>query len=312
MEDEGALDLGLIFGMAEFNRQVWRIRKVDHLDAGVDLQPLPTVSRKVGELEARLGTPLLIRTTRRLSLTEAGTAYVAAVRRILEEVNEAERMAAGEFITPRGELVLTAPVLFGRLHLLPLVTEFLDAYPEIDVRLVLSDRNLHLIDDHVDIAVRISPLPDSSMIATRVGSMRTVVCASPRLLSIHGYPKTPDELAGMPCVGFDMLAARSNWVFQGRGAKAAIQVKVRPRLIISTAEAAVWAAVQGVGVTRVLHYQCAQAVSDGKLEIVLPAYEPAPLPIHLLHAERGTLPLKMRVFLDFAAPRLRERLDHLS
>ena len=273
--------------------------------------PLPTVSRKVSELEAHLGTPLLIRTTRRLSLTEAGTAYVAAAKRILEEVNEAERMAAGEFITPRGELVLTAPMLFGRLHLLPIVTEFLVTFPEIDVRLVLSDRNLHLIDDHVDMAVRIGALPDSSMIATRVGSMRTVVCASPEFLGTHRYPRTPEDLSDMPCVGFDMLAARSNWVFQGRGAKAAIQV-VRPRLITSTAEAAVWAAMQGVGVTRVLHYQCAQAVSDGKLEIVLPVYEPAPLPIHLLHAGRGALPLKMRAFLDFAAPRLRERLDHLS
>jgi DNA-binding transcriptional LysR family regulator len=274
--------------------------------------PLPTVSRKVSELEAHLGTPLLIRTTRRLTLTDAGTAYVAAAKRILEEVNEAERMAAGEFITPRGELVLTAPMLFGRLHLLPIVTEFLVTFPEIDVRLVLSDRNLHLIDDHVDMAVRIGALPDSSMIATRVGSMRTVVCASPEFLGTHGYPKTPEDLSDMPCVGFDMLAARSNWVFQGRDAKAAIQIEVRPRLITSTAEAAVWAAVQGVGVTRELHYQCAQGVSDGKLEIVLPAYEPAPLPIHLLHAGRGALPLKMRAFLDFAAPRLRERLDHLS
>ena len=192
--------------------------------------PLPTVSRKVSELEAHLGVPLLLRTTRRLSLTEAGTAYVAAARRILEEVHDAERIAAGEFMTPRGELVLTAPMLFGRLHLLPVVTEFLDAYPEIDVRLVFSDRNLQLIDDHVDMAVRIGPLPDSSMIATRVGTMRTVVCASPRLIGLHGYPKTPDDLAGMPCVSFDMLASRSSWVFQAGGAKAAIQVQVRPRL----------------------------------------------------------------------------------
>jgi DNA-binding transcriptional LysR family regulator len=274
--------------------------------------PLPTVSRKVSELEAHLGTPLLLRTTRRLSLTEAGTAYVAAAKRILEEVHEAERIAAGEFIRARGELVLTAPMLFGRLHLLPIVTEFLDTFPEIDVRLVLSDRNLHLTDDHVDMAVRIGSLPDSSMIATRVGSMRTVVCASPRLLGIHGYPKAPDGLASMPCVGFDMLATQSAWVFQGTGTRAITQVAVRPRLITSTAEAAVWAAVQGVGVTQVLHYQCAQAVLDGMLEIILPAYEPAPLPIHLLHAGRGALPLKMRAFLDFAAPRLRERLGHLS
>jgi DNA-binding transcriptional LysR family regulator len=274
--------------------------------------PLPTVSRKVSELEAYLGTQLLVRTTRKLTLTDAGTAYIASAKRILEDVDEAERMASGEFIKPRGELVLTAPMLFGRLHLLPLVTEFLAAFPDIDIRLLLSDRNLHLIDDHIDMAVRIGPLPDSNLIATRVGSMRTVVCASPTFLTAHGSPKAPDNLSSMPCVSFDMLAAQSSWPFQMKGTREVTHVAVRPRLTTSTAEAAVWAAVQGVGVARVLHYQCAQALSDGALEIILPEFELAPLPIHLAHAGRGALPLKMRSFLDFAAPRLRERLDHLQ
>jgi DNA-binding transcriptional LysR family regulator len=139
--------------------------------------PLATVSRKVGELEAHLGTKLLTRSTRKVALTEAGAIYLSSAKRILEDVDETERIAAGEFEHPRGELVLTAPVLFGRLHILPLVTDFLALHPDIRVRLVLSDRNLHLIDDHVDAALRIGPLPDSRMVATRIGSMRTVVCA---------------------------------------------------------------------------------------------------------------------------------------
>ena len=145
--------------------------------------PLPTVSRKVNELERHLGTRLLVRTTRKVALTDAGATYAASARRILEEVDETERVAAGEFQVPRGELILTAPVFFGRLHILPIVTDFLAAFPEIDVRLVLSDRNLHLIADHVDMAVRIGTLPDSRLMATRVGTMRTVVCATPCLAS---------------------------------------------------------------------------------------------------------------------------------
>lgn len=271
--------------------------------------PLATLSRKVSELEAHLGTKLLVRTTRKLALTDAGTAYTASAKRILEQVDEIERIAAGEFHAPRGELVLTAPILFGRLHILPIVTEFLAAYPEIDVRLLLSDRNLHLIDDHVDMAVRIGPLPDSRMIATRVGSMRTVVCASPKLLAAHGMPKSPKDLAELPCVNFDLLSPLPTWPFRAKGATGTIEVPVRPRLSVSTAEAAVGAAAEGVGVTRVLHYQCADAVCDGHLRIILAHFEPEPLPIHLIHAERGVLPSKMRVFLDFATARLRARLN---
>ena len=148
----------------------------------------------------------MVRTTRKVALTDAGATYVASARRILDEIDETERIAAGEFHVPRGELILTAPVFFGRLHILPVVTEFLAAYPEINVRLLLSDRNLHLVEDHVDMAVRIGPLPDSTMIATRVGSMRTVVCASPKLLAGQGIPKSPEDLAVLPCVNFEFLS----------------------------------------------------------------------------------------------------------
>ncbi len=274
--------------------------------------PLATVSRKVMELEAHLGAKLLVRTTRKLALTDAGRAYVVSSRRILEEVNEAEKVATGEYDAPRGELVLTAPILFGRLHLLPIVTEFLAAYPDIAVRLSLSDRNLRLLDDHLDMAVRIGPLADSSMIATQVGSMRTVVCASPELLSRHGAPKRPRDLASFPCVSFESAAGASSWSFRRPGGGGTLEVAVTPRLTVTTAEAAVWAASHGVGATRVLLYQCADAVQSGALRILLTDYEPSPLPIHLIHAARGLMPLKIRSFLDFAAERLRRRLDGLG
>jgi DNA-binding transcriptional LysR family regulator len=275
--------------------------------------PLATVSRKVNELERHLGTRLLVRTTRKVALTDAGATFVASARRILDELDETERVAAGEFHVPRGELILTAPVFFGRVHLLPIVTQFLVAYPEINVRLLMSDRNLHLIEDHVDMAVRIGPLPNSTMMATRIGSMRTVVCASPKLLAGRGVPKSPDDLAEVPCVNFEFLSPASTWPFRLKEAKGTADVPIRPRLSVTTAEAAVWAASAGVGATRMLHYQCADALRDRSLRIILAAFEVEPLPVHLIHAGGGTsLPSKMRVFLDFAAGRLRERLKSLS
>ena len=162
--------------------------------------PLSSVSRKIADLEAHLGTRLLTRAGRQASLTEAGRAYVAASRRILEEVNEAERAAAGEYRTPRGELVVTAPLVFGRLHMLPVVLDFLAAYPEVDVRLALVDRRLQLVEDHVDLALRIGPLIDNALVALKVGSMRRVVVASPDYLARRGAPRTPDDLPAHDCI----------------------------------------------------------------------------------------------------------------
>jgi DNA-binding transcriptional LysR family regulator len=302
--------------MDRFNAMTILLRVVDKGSfsaASRDLgMPLATVSRQVMALEAQVGVRLLVRTTRKVALTDAGAAYVASARRILDEVEETERIAAGEFHAPRGDLVLTAPILFGRLHLLPIVIEFLAAYPEINVRLLLSDRDLHLLADHIDMAVRIGRLPDSSMIATRVGAVRTVVCASPRLLAAHGAPRSPADLTGFPCVSFDFLTPTFAWAFRLKDGKGEVDIPIKPRLSVSTAEAAVSAAVQGVGATRLLHYQCADSVRDGALSIVLAAFETQPLPIHLLHAARGVLPSKMRVFLDFAAERLRRRLETLG
>ncbi|MET0310127.1 MAG: LysR family transcriptional regulator [Sphingomonas sp.] len=276
--------------------------------AGRTLQvPVPTLSRKLSDLEALLGSRLLIRTTRKLTLTDAGIAYVAAARRILEQLDDAEREAAGEFTTPKGELVLTAPILFGRLHVLPVVADFLAGFPEINVRLVLLDRNVDLVDDHVDMAVRIGTLPDSAMVATRIGEMRTVVCGAPSLFARHGMPIAPRDIARFPIVSIDTFLSASAWQMREPDTKAVVEVPIRPRLRVSTAEAAAQAAAMGVGLTRLFHYQVADTVAAGALRIVLADYEIDPSPINLIHASRGQLPLKMRRFLDFAAPRLRER-----
>jgi DNA-binding transcriptional LysR family regulator len=267
--------------------------------------PLPTVSRKVAELEAHLNTRLLHRTTRQLSLTEAGASYVASCRRILEEIGEAERIVTGEYATPKGELVVTAPVLFGRLHILPVVAEFLAAYPQIDVRLVFTDRVVHLMDEQIDVAVRIGELPDSSMMATGVGAVRRVVCGSPAYLAAHGVPARPQDLAAHDCISFEVLESKRAWVF-GSG-KAELSVPVRSRVAVNMSEAAIAAAVLGVGLVRVLSYQVADAVRERKLGVVLEAFESAPLPVSLVHKGQAPLPLKLRAFLDFVAPRLRQR-----
>jgi DNA-binding transcriptional LysR family regulator len=277
-------------------------------DMGV---PMPTLSRKVADLETRLGAQLLIRTSRKLTLTDAGIAYATAARRILEQLAEAEHEAAGEFITPRGELVITAPVLFGRLHLLPVVSDFLEQFPEVNVRLVLGDRTLNLIDDNIDMAVRIGELPDSAMIATRIGSMRSVVCASPSLLNRHDVPRTPEEMTQKPCLATELQMKGSTWGFRLPATGAAFDVPIRPRLATS-AEAVLDATLRGIGFARLRYYQIFEAIKAGKLLAVLENYEIEPAPVHLVHATRGQMPLKMRRFLDFAAPRLRKTLGAIS
>ena len=274
--------------------------------------PLATLIRRISDLEASLNARLLIRTTRRITLTDAGAAYVTAARHILELVDDAEREALGEFTAPKGELVITAPIFFGRLYVLPIVSEFLASFPDINVRLLLADRNLHLVDDHVDMAVRIGTLTDSAMMATRIGTMRVVTGASPALLVRHGTPAAPWDLLRMPCITFEMPTAGSGWTFRDPESGALLDVPVQPRLSVTTAEAAADAAVRGVGVVRLLHYQVAGAVERAELGILLEGFERVPLPVHLVHVARGQMPLKMRRFLDFAAPRLRQALARLG
>ena len=268
--------------------------------------PLATVSRRVSELEAHLRTRLVNRTSRRLILTDAGRSYVAACKRILEDISEAERAAAGEYSAPRGNLIITAPIVFGRLHVLPVVLEFLTAYSDIDVRLVLADRVVNLQEDHVDLAVRIGELPDSSLVATRVGSISRVVCGSPAYFAERGMPKAPADLGSHDCITFEGLMSSDVWIFPA--GKSDVSVAIHSRLVVNTAEAAIDAAVAGVGVTRVLSYQIANAIRTGTLVLALQKFEPPAVPVSLVHAGQGVLPLKMRAFLDFAAPRLKARL----
>ena len=267
--------------------------------------PLATVSRKVSELEAHLRTKLVIRTSRKLMLTEPGRAYVAASRRILEEIDETERAASGEYGAPQGHLTITAPIMFGRLHVEPVVLAFLQAYPDIQARLILADHVVNLVDDHIEVAIRIGRLPDSAMVATQVGTMRMVTCISPALLGSHGMPAVPGDLQRFPCVAVEAPMPSSGWRFRDPGSGAPRDVAISARLAVSTPEAAAAAAVRGVGAARLLHYQAADALRQGALHVVLAEYELEPAPVHLLHAARGQMPLKMRRFLDFAAPRLR-------
>jgi DNA-binding transcriptional LysR family regulator len=271
--------------------------------------PLATVSRKVSELEAHLRTRLLVRSSRKLSLTDAGRSYLAACTRILEEIDEAEHAASGEYSQPKGELVITAPIVFGRLHVLPVVTEFLSAYPEIDIRLVFSDRVTNLLEEHVDVAVRVGALPDSSLLALRVGAIQRCTCGSPTYFERRGTPQRPEELPAHDCITFEGLSATDSWVFTAKRRSAAIPV--HSRLVVSTAEAAVDAAIAGAGITRLYSYQIAAAEAAGQLVRVLRSYESEPVPVHFVHEGQSLLPLKLRAFLDFAAPRVKARLPPL-
>lgn len=263
----------------------------------------PMVTRAVAALEERLGTRLLHRTTRRVQLTEAGTRFLADCRRLLGELEEAEASVAGIHGTPRGPLAITAPILFGRRYVSPIVLDFLARYPQVSVRTMLADRIVDLMDEGLDLAVRIAHLPDSSLSAIRVGSVRRVVCASPAYLAKNGVPHTPADLEHFEAVTFSSAGAADEWLF-GSGDKTRA---VRPptRLIVNAAEVAIGAAAAGRGLTRVLSYQVAAEVQDGRLRIVLADFEPAPLPIHLVHREGPRATAKVRAFVDFAVERLR-------
>lgn len=265
--------------------------------------PLTTVSRKVAELETHLKTRLLNRSSRRIALTDTGRSYVAACKRILEDLGEAERAASGEYSAPRGDLMITAPVVFGRLHVLPIVIDFLRAFPDINIRMGLADRIVNILEEPVDLAVRIGHLPDSSLVARRVGAIRRVICASPAYLAERGTPKEPADLGAHDCITFEGMTAPEAWTF-AIGTSETV-VAIRSRLVVNTAEAAIDAATAGVGITRVLSYQVASALRDGALVLALEAFEPAPLPVNLVHVGQRLLPLKLRAFLDFATPRLK-------
>ncbi|MFK8328442.1 LysR family transcriptional regulator [Pseudomonas sp. BJa5] len=271
--------------------------------AGRRLQmPLPTVSRKLADLEAHLGVRLMNRSTRQMTLTDAGRDYLIASREILDRVAEAERTAIGGNMNPRGELVIAAPLVFGRYHVLPVIKELLSQSDDVNVRLVLSDTNANLLEENIDVAVRIGALPDSGLTARQVGEITRVVCASPAYLEQHGTPKTPSDLRNHECVTFTGLSSPHAWSFVG--AKGTTRVPIRSRLTVNTADAAVAAATSDLGITRVLCYQAASQFAQRSLVRLLREYEPTPSPVNLLYANQGRLPAKTRCFLALAANRL--------
>ncbi|MCV9961894.1 LysR family transcriptional regulator [Pararhizobium sp. BT-229] len=271
--------------------------------------PLTTVSRRVSELEEHLKIRLLLRGNRKLALTDAGRSYVASCRRIMEEIAEAERVAAGEFLTPRGELTISVSQIMGRVHVMPVVEEFLRAYPDISMRVMLNDRRVDLVEEDVDLALRVGELPDSSMIAVRVGLFRRVLCASPAYLKSRNVPKKPSDLSSHDCVAYDRAiipgTGGTNWEF---GSKETLEiVTISSRLVVNSVEAAASAAIAGSGVARMPWYLADGFVKSGLLLTLLEAYEPPVLPLSLIYPGQPKVPLKLRAFLEFSIPRLRER-----
>jgi DNA-binding transcriptional LysR family regulator len=264
------------------------------------------VTRAVAELEARLGVRLLDRTTRAVSVTEAGQRFLAGARRVLADLAEIEQAAMGQGSAPRGELRVTAPIVFGRRHVLPLVTDFLARYPDVSVRLILLDRLVDLVEEGFDVAIRIGTLPDTSAIATRAGSLRRIVAASPDYLKCRGEPKTPGDLGDHDTIAFLGIESMERWRFTNG------EARIRPRLSVNTAEAAIDAAKTGFGITRVLSYQAVDELSDGSLVRLLREYETEPTPVHALYPGGRHPPPKLRAFLDELVPRLRQRVEGIA
>ena len=271
--------------------------------------PLATVSRKVSELEAHLRTKLFNRSSRALVATDAGRSYIAAAKRILADVAEAERAASGEYTTPRGELSVSAPVALGRLHLQPVLAEFLATFPEVDVQLGLQDQAVNLLEEHVDVALRIGPHADSGLIAVRVGEIRRVMCASPAYLKSRGTPRSPDDLSRHDCISFPPIQSPNTWRFKRDQTEYA--VPVRSRLVVSNLEAAYDAARAGIGITVVFSYHVNDSIKSGELTPLLQDFQPPPLPISFMYSPNRFMPIKLRAFLDFALPRLKARLGDL-
>lgn len=266
----------------------------------------PVVTRAIGELEAQLGARLLTRTTRVVRVTEAGARYADDCRRILGELAEADESVRGLHSAPRGRLAVTAPVLFGALHVTPVVTEYLQRYPEVTASCWFLDRVVNLTDEGMDVAVRIGDLPDSSLQAIRVGSVRRVVCAAPAYLAQHGEPQTPQALAEHTLISASAVTPALQWRFKVDGELRS--VPITPRLVTTSNDAAIAAAVGGFGLTRLMSYQVDDLVRRGQLRLVLQPFELAPLPVHLVHREGRHASHKARAFLDLAIERLSARL----
>lgn len=262
-----------------------------------------TVTRAVAALEAAVGAELFVRTTRFVRLTDAGERYLHDCRRILRQLEEAEAQAAGAHTAPQGQLVLAAPILFGQLLLLPALVEFLAAYPAVNVRLMLVDRSVRLDEEGIDAAFRTGELADSSLVAMPLGHIRRVICASPGYLAQRGEPRHPQELREHALVASVADGRSDQWQFVDGGS--ALEVAIQPRLVVSTNAAAIDAAQAGAGLTRVMSYQVAETIAQGRLQRVLQPFETRPLPVWLVNQEGRRAPAKLRAFLAFAGQRLR-------
>ena len=254
------------------------------------------VTRLIAALEDRLGARLLQRTTRSVTLTDVGARYLERARRILSDVEEAEGSAQAERTRPSGRLVVSAPVGFGRLHVSPVMSAYLKRYPEVSAELRLADRMVNLVEDGVDIAVRIGHLPDSSLVARHVGEMRRIVVASKGYLKQRGEPKTPEAIATHETIQFGATTASPDWRFVDEGRE--VRVVCTPRFVTNSADAAIQYAEAGGGLTRVMAYQAAESIKAGRLKIVLAKFEQPPLPIHVVYPTSRLLSAKVRTFID--------------
>jgi DNA-binding transcriptional LysR family regulator len=257
------------------------------------------VTRLIAALEDRVGARLLQRTTRSVTLTDVGARYLERARRIVADVEEAEISAQAERTQPSGRLVVSAPLGFGRIHVTPLISTYLKRYKEVAGELRLSDRMINLVEDGVDCAVRIGHLSDSSLVARSVGDMRRIVVASQDYLARRGEPKNPAEIPSHDTIQFGAITAAPEWRFVEAGAE--IRVVCTPRFTTNSADAAIWHAEQGGGLTRVLAYQAAEAIAKAKLNVVLADFEQPPLPIHIVYPTSRLLSAKVRTFIDLVA-----------
>lgn len=269
----------------------------------------PLVTRAVAALEAHIGARLLHRTTRHVRLTETGERYLADCKRILAEVREAEALASGAHVVPQGHLVVTAPVLFGRIHIAPLLLTFLQAHPQITARAFFVDRVVNLMDEGVDVALRIAHLPDSSLTAVRVGSMRRVIAASPAYLAQRGEPMAPSDLADHDAIGSSPSGGPATpWSMAAAPREPGKLVQgPQPRIQLTTngGEVGIMAARAGHGLVRALSYQVAEDVAAGRLRIVLADYEPPLIPVHLVYPEGRRAAAKVHAFVDHVVAHLR-------
>lgn len=268
---------------------------------------LPTMVRTLATLEQSLGAVLLRRTTRRMSLTEEGRTYLERCRRILADIEEADALVGSGRGEPRGELRVTAPVQFGRMHVVPAMSDFVRRFDGVRLDLLLLDRVVDLVHEGIDVAVRIGPLADSSMVAVAVGDVRRVVCASPELLRAIGDPERPEVLSAQPCVRFSGVGSALSWHFQDEGRPLAVPIE--GRLTTNHASAAIEACVAGLGFGMFLSYQVEPEVRAGRLTRVLRDFEPEPMPVSLVYPGARLMSARLRAFLDWMKPRLRARRE---